>query len=91
MLRLSWAVTILFLILICRWRIYGPDCLNTQAVPKYDPLLQVFVWFEDDSIVDSNEGSETNVNPQGLIPNPISSEIYIEANMEETKIWILSL
>ena len=27
-----------------------PDCLNTESLPKYDPVLQEFVWFEDVSI-----------------------------------------
>ena len=41
-----------------------PDCLNTEALSKYDPLMQEF---EDDSIVDSTEGSETTaVTPKVL-------------------------
>ena len=53
-----------------------PDCLNTQALPTYDPLLQEFVWFEDYSFVDSIGGSETtNVNPKGLLRRKIKNKI----------------
>ena len=46
---------------------YSLDNLNNYY--KYDPLLQEFVWFEDDnSIVDSTEDSDySNVTPKGLL------------------------
>ena len=53
-----------------------PDCLNTQALRTYDPLLQEFVWFEDDSIVDSIGGFETtNVIPKVLLRRKIMNKI----------------
>ena len=53
-----------------------PDCLNTQDPPKYDPLLQEFVWFEDDSTVEYTEDQETyNVRPQSLLSRKLINNI----------------
>ena len=44
--------------------------------PKYDPLLQEFVWFEDDSTVEYTEDQETyNVRPQSLLSRKLINTI----------------
>ena len=50
--------------------------IPSYSLPTYDPLLQEFVWFEDDSIVDPNEDSETtNMIPKGLLRRKIINKI----------------